>query len=123
MNCVECGASFGDGRAELAGVEKQIQSCGRELLSLKATVDASAVEAGSGEVQGSASDLVMVSDDFAGDGVVQLTREDVEAALVLLGLGGKILGMEDIEAGLALLDLKTGTDTTLEDYLLAVSRQ
>ena len=122
VNCTECGASFGDGRVELAGLKKQIQSFEREVLSLKATVDSPAVEAGSGEVQGSASDLVMVEDGFAGDDVVQLTREDVEGALALLGLGGKIFGMEDIEAGLALSDLQAGTDTTLEDYLLAISR-
>ena len=123
VNCTECGASFGDGRAELAKVEKQIQSCRRKLLSLKATLGASAVEAGSGKIRGSVSERVMVEDGFAGDDVVQLTREDVGAALALLDLGGKSFGMEDVEAGLALLDLQAGTDTTLEDYLLAISRQ
>ena len=66
---------------------------------------------------------LMVENRLAANDVVQLTREDVEGALALLHLTGKIFAMEDIEAGLALLDLQAGTDTTLEDYLLVISRQ
>ena len=86
VNCT-CGATFADGKAELARVKSQIQSCSERL-----------------------------------DAVGTPKREDVEAALLLLNLAGKKFGKEDIDAGLALLDLQAGTDTTLEEYLLTISR-
>lgn len=110
VNCTRCGASFGDGKAELVRIEAQIQLFGQRFRNGKL----GAVEAGSGQSHGGDSDAVV------GDG---LTRKDVEAALTLLNLAGKKFSMEDVRAGLALLDLRGGTDTTLEDYLLAISRQ
>lgn len=95
VNCACCGASFGDGKGEMAGIEKQMQLCGQ--ASIEAARNA--VEAG------------------------KLTREDVEAALILLNLDGKFFEMEDVVAGLALLDLKAGTATTLEEYLLGISHR
>lgn len=119
VNCPCCGAfgdgkaSFGDGKAELARIEAQIRLCGQWYLR---DGKLGAVGAGDGQSHGEDSDAVV------GDGV-RLTRRDVEAALTLLNLAGRNFGMEDIHAGLALLDLKGGTDTTLEDYLLAISQQ
>ncbi len=118
VNCASCGASFGDGRAELARIERQIELVGVEIAK------GACFEAGYGgsscEAEASESDA-MVS-DVDGDGV-EFTREDVEGALTLLNLAGKRFGMEDIDAGLALLKLRAGTDVTLEDYLLTILRQ
>ena len=122
VNCVCCGASSGDGKAELARIEAQIQSCGQRLLFQKAGLDAVGVgNCDDGEAQGFNTDATR-SDGVAGKGV-KPTREDVEAALTLLNLAGKNFSMEDIDAGLALLDLQADTDMTLEDYLLMSSRQ
>ena len=117
VNCTCCGASFGDGRAELARIERQIEFVGVEIAK-------GAFEAGNGgsscEAEASESDATV--SDVDGDGV-EFTREDVEGALALLNLAGKRFGMEDIDAGLALLKLQAGTDVTLEDYLLTILRQ
>ena len=121
VNCACCGASFGDGKAELARLEVQIQSCGQRLLFQKAGLEAVGVgNCDDGEAEGFNTDATRF-EGVAGDGV-KLTREDAEAALTLLNLAGKNFSMEDIDAGLALLDLQVGTDMTLEDSLLTISR-
>ena len=62
------------------------------------------------------------SKDFAGDRF-SLTRGDVEAALTLLSLSGKEVGMDYVYAGLAVLDLRRATVMTLENYLLTMEQR
>lgn len=75
-----------------------------------------------GVVRGSNADVADSDGIVAAGDDVSLTREDAEAALTLLNLEGTKIEMEDVEAGLALLDLRAGTDTTLEEYLLTIGR-
>ena len=84
VNCALCGASFGDGRAERGRVEGQIRGAGEEGAAGNGV--AAEIEVGAA------------------------TREEVEAALVLLGFGveGRGVGSGEVEAGLALLVLRAG---------------
>ena len=86
-----------------------------QIASLKGIFNLVADEGDDVEVQGSDPDGFDRDD-------VSLTREDVEAALTLLNLAGREFEMEDVECGLALLDLRAGTDTTVEEYLMTIVR-
>ncbi len=122
VNCACCGASFGDGRVEMARIERQVRFVGGEVAK------GACFEAGYGgsccgaEVEAEEDESDATVSDGDGDGG-EFTLEDVEGVLALLNLAGKRFGMEDVDAGLALLKLRAGRDVTLEDYLLTILRQ